>query len=96
MEFTMTTVNPRAIDQNLPMPSLGQTVSHTFPQGDVVSVKRTSQDTRDLAATSARFSVHVNGEMMGVITAIGGLCGGFEDCYYPHLRDILEGVVQAH
>jgi len=67
-------------------------VSLSFPWGDNLEVRFINGDFKDLAAQSAKWEYRIsrNGKEInnGTITAIGGLCGSFSDCYYPQLRGI--------
>lgn len=78
---------------NFEMPKGKESISLTYPWGDTLLVQRTGGDYRDLAAQSTRFvwtltAADGNKIGSGDFTAIGGLSGSFQSCYYPAIRGV--------
>jgi hypothetical protein len=84
---------------DLEMPRSGS-VSLTLPWGATVTITCAGASTRDLAATSAQWRYSIANSYgdewrTGEITAIGGLSGSWESCYYPQVRRLLDRTYQA-
>lgn len=80
------------------MPDHGKTVSRDYPWGDRLVISRVGGSYRDLAAQSTDFEwTLTRGESVkkGDFSAIGGLCGSFQDCYYPAVRRIEMKMLEA-
>lgn len=70
------------------MPKDGCSVSTTYPWGMTLTITRVGGDYRDLSSQSTHFEWETSAGDRGQFSAIGGLCGSFEDCYYPIVRRI--------
>jgi hypothetical protein len=82
------------------MPQDRQTRKTTYPWGETLSITRLGGSYTDLAAASTNFSWTLSdqdGDVIktGKFTAIGGLSGSFESCYYPIVRSIESSLLKT-
>lgn len=83
---------------NYKMPDTGKTITHVYPLGNMITIHRYFTESSDLAAQSTGFRWTVKyydgKEETGTYTAIGGLCGSFQSCYYPLVRRLEQKFTQ--